>query len=413
MQRQEEEFFQQIRIRPDEEAIRLIFADWLEEIGDERAEFIRVQCECARSEPSTENRELFGYEQELTKLWRDCCLEDLASLGVVDVRFVRGFIERASLKGAAFLTRTKKLAEWTPILRGVVWRKIPRISAEPIRRFFESPVFSTVTSLNLMRNNLGAAGVEALANSAGLANIQTLFLRENPIGGAGMQSLMKSPHLCGLTRWDLTETQLSPVDARSIAQANSLFQIEELELNQNHIGDAGLRAIANTARLGTLRKLMLGHNQIAYEGIRALADSPHLTDLQVLDLSLNEIGDAGLELMASASNYARLTELKLMGCGLKKAGLCALANSQYLTRLEHLDLSHNPLRNELTMLLDSRVVQSLKILNLRHCGLDTQNVRSLMSDSLMLEKLDLRENPLIPPPARDRLREKYAERVLL
>ena len=40
-----------IRAAPDDDAPRLIYADWLDEHGQpERAEFIRVQCELARRE---------------------------------------------------------------------------------------------------------------------------------------------------------------------------------------------------------------------------------------------------------------------------------------------------------------------------------------------------------------------------
>jgi uncharacterized protein (TIGR02996 family) len=44
-----EGFLSGIRAEPDDDAPRLVFADWLEDQGDaERAEFIRVQCELAR-----------------------------------------------------------------------------------------------------------------------------------------------------------------------------------------------------------------------------------------------------------------------------------------------------------------------------------------------------------------------------
>ncbi len=44
----EQSFFQSIRDQPGDDAIRLIFADWLEEQGDPRGEFIRLQVELAR-----------------------------------------------------------------------------------------------------------------------------------------------------------------------------------------------------------------------------------------------------------------------------------------------------------------------------------------------------------------------------
>jgi uncharacterized protein (TIGR02996 family) len=43
-------FLAAIRADRDEDQPRLAFADWLEEQGDPRAEFIRTQCELARLE---------------------------------------------------------------------------------------------------------------------------------------------------------------------------------------------------------------------------------------------------------------------------------------------------------------------------------------------------------------------------
>jgi uncharacterized protein (TIGR02996 family) len=419
MRRREEEFLRQIRLHPEEDGIRLVFADWLDEVGDERAELIRVQCECARLEkvsngnPGENQQRLKMHEAELAALWRQSCLEELSPLGVKDVRFARGFVERVHLEGVDFLKRTKTLGEWAPAIRGVLWQKIPRLSAPPIQRFFDSDVFSSVTTLNLMRNNLGGAGVEALAHSPGLAGVRSLSLRGNPIGGQGMQELMRSAHLAGLSRWDLTETQLSLVDARNLARAASLIHLEELLLNHNQIGDAGLRAIANTDRLRTIRRLSVADNHIAQEGLRALADSPHLTDLNTLDLSGNEVGDAGLSLMASASNYARLTELNLAGCGIKPTGLANLAESPYFNRLSAFDLSHNPIGKGLPHLLESRLMENLQSLSLRHCDLDSQSVRPLLTAPLSLNQLDLRDNPLINQYTRESLAEKFGPRVQL
>lgn len=425
MRHTEAEFLSQIRQHPDDDALRLMFADWLEELGDERAELIRVQCEVARldtpsngMEPGLPERtlQLKAHEEQLAGLWRQTCLAELSPLGVRDVRFVRGFIERIHLEGAEFLTRTKSIADWAPAIRGVLWQKLPRQSAQAIARFLTSPVFSSVSSLNLMRNNLGVAGLEALARSPGLAGVTSLSLRENPVGGQGMQELMNSPHLSGLTRWDLTDTQLSLVDARNLARANSLNRLEELLLNHNQIGDPGLRSIANTARLKTLRKLAVAENQIGQEGLRALADSAYLTDLQTLDLSGNEIGDAGLAFMATASNFARLKELNLAGCGTKMSGLTAMANSPYMTKLTILDLSHNSLRQVATAFLESRLVSNLRSLSLRHCDLDSQCLRPLFANANANaedQSLDLRDNPLINHRTRESLVEQFGSKILL
>ena len=43
MQTEAEAFLQRIRAYPDDDAQRLIFADWLDEQGDPRGRFVRVQ----------------------------------------------------------------------------------------------------------------------------------------------------------------------------------------------------------------------------------------------------------------------------------------------------------------------------------------------------------------------------------
>src|SRR5437868_6707171 len=64
----EEAFVQAIIADPDDDAPRLIYADWLDEQGEsERAEFIRVQVALARMDEDDERRpELEARKSELT-----------------------------------------------------------------------------------------------------------------------------------------------------------------------------------------------------------------------------------------------------------------------------------------------------------------------------------------------------------
>ena len=64
----DEVFVQAILEEPEADALRLIYADWLEERGDPRGELIRVQCELARIGADDPRRaELEFREQQL--LW--------------------------------------------------------------------------------------------------------------------------------------------------------------------------------------------------------------------------------------------------------------------------------------------------------------------------------------------------------
>lgn len=42
---EEQPFLDEIRANPDDDAARLVYADWLEERGDVRAEYLRVEVE--------------------------------------------------------------------------------------------------------------------------------------------------------------------------------------------------------------------------------------------------------------------------------------------------------------------------------------------------------------------------------
>jgi uncharacterized protein (TIGR02996 family) len=77
-----------IRAAPDDDAPRLVYADWLDEHGQpERAEFIRLQIELARKESPKLRRR----ETELLAEHHDALAGNLAMDGV-RFRFHRGFI---------------------------------------------------------------------------------------------------------------------------------------------------------------------------------------------------------------------------------------------------------------------------------------------------------------------------------
>src|SRR5687767_2099915 len=77
-----------IRAAPDDDAPRLVYADWLDENGQPaRAEFIRVQCELARRE----SPELRRREAELLTAHHDMFAGPLAA-PELRFRFHRGFI---------------------------------------------------------------------------------------------------------------------------------------------------------------------------------------------------------------------------------------------------------------------------------------------------------------------------------
>src|SRR5262249_24580085 len=112
-------FLTDICAHPEDDAPRLIYADWLEENGETaRAEFIRLQIELARR-PGEEDPPpaLLQREGELLDRHGDAWRADLPALpGVSWVGFQRGFVQRVTVQGTdAFLTSAEPLFAAAPV----------------------------------------------------------------------------------------------------------------------------------------------------------------------------------------------------------------------------------------------------------------------------------------------------------
>ena len=139
--------------------------------------------------------------------------------------------------------------------------------------------------------------------------MDTLHLADNDIGDAGVAALAESIKHLGLTTIVLTNNSFG--DAGAIALAKTLAdpecyeRLEWLFLNGCRISDAGAAAIA--AALGTgckeLNRLALHDNQIGDAGMAAIAASINRGAAQTLEffyLQGNPFTDAGKETVHKA-----------------------------------------------------------------------------------------------------------------
>src|SRR5262245_55108850 len=90
---QEQGFLQAIVADPEDEGVRLIYADWLEEQGNPRGEFIRLQCELEKLSADDPRRpDLEAREKQLLAEHANEWLGPLRG-ELVDWRFHRGFVD--------------------------------------------------------------------------------------------------------------------------------------------------------------------------------------------------------------------------------------------------------------------------------------------------------------------------------
>ncbi|MEK6236363.1 MAG: TIGR02996 domain-containing protein, partial [Planctomycetales bacterium] len=201
----ENRFLQAIQLAPEDPAPRLIFADWLEERGDPRADLIRVQCELAAADDHEPRAaELRRQEQTLLDRYEQRWLDSLPSLsgvewGIVqDGRrrtFSRGIVSAATVKDAATFFRHAEQLFQAGCVRKLWFRDL---RGRDCSALFESPYLNRLDSLDLQGNDVGDLGAMAAAKSPYLRRLTSLNFGNNWIGPLGAEALAESRSLVNL-----------------------------------------------------------------------------------------------------------------------------------------------------------------------------------------------------------------------
>jgi uncharacterized protein (TIGR02996 family) len=128
-----QELFEAILQNPDDLAPRLVYADWCDDEGDPRGEFIRIQCELAADQGETVNvrhlqeREAKLWEQN-RRAWNAETHRRLAATPLQNRvhsrrglirgwKYHRGFVEYAVVEAGAFLDYPEALFQIGPLKR--------------------------------------------------------------------------------------------------------------------------------------------------------------------------------------------------------------------------------------------------------------------------------------------------------
>src|SRR5262245_71652 len=108
-------FLEAIREAPEDDTPRLVYADWLDDHGDEaRAEFVRLQCELARLGPKEERRAgLEQRERQLLASNRGTWLGPLAKV-LHRCTFSRGFPEDLTVRPRAMIDLAEEFDRRVP-----------------------------------------------------------------------------------------------------------------------------------------------------------------------------------------------------------------------------------------------------------------------------------------------------------
>src|SRR5262249_3013181 len=232
----EDAFLDALLADPTDSGTGLVFADGLEERGDPRGEFLRVQTELARWVPDhrrrnellTRERQLLAdYEAEWLGPLREFCFPPHWEGGLAHITFhpVRGFLTPEFERIAdPWLRRA-----WVGTVRitgaGSLWEAmagcefLARVTAldladevwfdEDLEALLSSPHLHRLVRLNLANNALSLRGITALCASTVFNQLTWLDLRNNLLDAADVQPLLASLKQSRLRWADLHGNDLS------------------------------------------------------------------------------------------------------------------------------------------------------------------------------------------------------------
>jgi uncharacterized protein (TIGR02996 family) len=341
-------FFHPIQQAPDDDAPRLVYADFLEERGDDlsagRAELIRVQVELARCPPTSARAvELAARERELLDWGEQAWVGEWAA--VLDGwTFRRGLVEAIRVDASVFL---EYAADWFAEWPTLAVAKLTR-AAGHLEELADCPWLAHLRGLDLSDCDIDGEGLAPLTFSRNIGLLQALDLSDNPIGPCGAELLSSSPTADDLREVHLGRCRLGGAGLERLLGGRPL-PWTRLDLTDNGLDRPAVLRLADSATLANLRTLVVGGHPHGNYFACKLAESSQAAGLEDLGLAWTELGDAGLTALAEADRLPALRSLDIQRNhatyrvdrdGTEVGGLAALIRSPLLSRLRRLLVGH-------------------------------------------------------------------------
>jgi uncharacterized protein (TIGR02996 family) len=390
-----EALYRAVLENPDDDTLRLVYADALEEEGNAaRAAFIRAQVQFAHVpeyDPAWIRARHHERDRAFGARWTLELPELPDGLDWAREPFRRGFPANIQARdAAAFVAHADGLFAEYPVesvelgvaqLAGVrqfalcPWvSRLVRLSvgeglgAPSARRLLDSPHYqrlrelhigagltTAATATEVVRSRIfrrlttlgcrddrggGRALITELTRLADPPRLKVLDLSGNRLNAEQLTRLLAAPALAVVGELDLSDNNLRAESLRAITAAR-LPHLRSLHLLRTQPEEAGVRALAASGLLGELRSLTLGGNNLPPGAAVVLGASPYVANLRVLDLRENRLGDIGATALAVSPHFRNLVHIDLASNLIEDDGADALAESSHLAGLICLDLHGN------------------------------------------------------------------------
>jgi uncharacterized protein (TIGR02996 family) len=380
--------------QPDDDAPRLVYADWLDDHGQpEQANYIRTQIALAQVP------EHDALHIRRSRHWRDRnAAPDAAppqpplpaGLRWPSFAYRRGFpwkIEALNL--GVLLREAPRLLELAPIqaldidarnhpdlapLAASPWlQRIVRLEfvlgafdAKAIQKLIASPHLGRLTELVFAFGAIRSDGLRALLTAPLAGRLRVLGLRSNFFAehGRPLGEAFAAAPLPALESLDLSGNRVSPPALRPLLQRGLTPALRELNLSGNALPGSPFLDLASAA-LPRLETLRLAKTEPRPAGVAVLVAAPFASCLRSLDLASNRLGPVAVKHLARAAALSGLRVLDLGNDSVGDSGAAALARSPHLHGLLSLDLRRAGLTDKgARALLDAPGLAGLILLDL-------------------------------------------------
>ncbi len=265
----------------DDDDLRLVFSDWLEDQDDGRAEFLRLQVKRRRLAPEDPG------QAELVRQQNDLILRAqrgwLLPLAPYAVSILRGNgLLRVTMTGSQVRDLTPDDLE-DPAWNWVDGLRLYRLVPDDFEATFTAPALSHFRQIDLSGSTLEQEGLLALVANRKLERLNALNLEQTKLPYGGMAQLAGASWLPRLMALNLGNNMLGNLGLRELFQAGHFDALRVLDLSRCEIGSMGIASLLATTFFPRLEALGLAYNDLGDEEGRRLAQVS-LTHLRALDL---------------------------------------------------------------------------------------------------------------------------------
>lgn len=331
--------YQSILEYPEDDAPRLIYSDWLEEQGDtQRAAFIRVQCELARSEPfSPAYRRLFAKSRRLFKPEWAQTLKGK----ILHAEMHRGFIRKVTMYSKRFVMEASEIFDREPI------QEVKFADYSAVRGNVPVVTLALCKELNRLKgvtlSGIAVTGrmVDTLLDGGNLINLENFQFEGTRIEPGLYRQIFNSARLPRLQELGFAfqpDYGVSWID--DLAGSNLLAQLEVLSLRYPSASANEICGLISNRALTNLKSLAIT-SCTCEPLLRMISECPHLTSLTDLDLSITSVTDASLAAFVENDEFNQLKRLNLPMNRISNTGVQSLLKAEQLRELFVLNLDAN------------------------------------------------------------------------